>query len=214
MITITNTSVKIINKPRKINKYSYNKLLQNNFLQAVIESLEDGILILNQAGKLVHANLSADEMCTQLNPEYETQRFIHPVIYQLCQSLINNYSSNCTKLTILSDEIIVNQSKLFNIRVRWLNLNNAQNPYFLVTIENRYESLKKVAIAEIRKYNLTPREAEIWSLYRGKYSYKHIAAELYITINTVKKHMKNIHAKRQKFLEAQQQYNVLDPKFV
>lgn len=202
MITITNTSVKTITKVRKLGKYNYNNWLQVDFLQAVIESLEDGILILNQAGKLIHANASAYDICVQLNPEYNAQTFIHPVIRQLCQSLIDNQNSNFNKLIILSDEIIVNQSNIFRIRVKWLHFNNARKPYFLVTIENRHESLKSVAIAEIKKYNLTPREAEIWSLYRGKYSYKDIAAKLYITINTVKKHMKNIHAKRQIFMQA------------
>lgn len=213
MITITNTSIKRINKVQKLNKYNYNNWLQVDFLQAVVESLENGILILNQAGKLVHANASACDICAQINPEYNAQKFLHPIIRQLWQSLIDNQSYSFNKLSILSDEIIVNSSNIFRIRVRWLNFNNAQKHYYLVIIENRYESLKKLAIAEIKKYNLTPREAELWSLYRGNYSYKDIAAKLYITINTVKKHMKNIHAKRQIFLEAQQQCSIPGTKF-
>jgi WD40 repeat protein len=46
-----------------------------------------------------------------------------------------------------------------------------------------------------QKHGLTPREQDIWLLYRTNYSYKQIANELNISLNTVKKHMKNIYAK-------------------
>jgi len=54
--------------------------------------------------------------------------------------------------------------------------------------------------AEIEKYGLTPRESEVWLLYRANYSRKEIAAELFISIDTVKKHLKNIKTKQDKFL--------------
>ncbi|MDZ8053585.1 MAG: helix-turn-helix transcriptional regulator [Aulosira sp. ZfuVER01] len=203
MITLTNTSIKTKTTIQNHHESDYCDLLQVYFLQVVIESLEDGILILNEAGKVVHANAPAYQICTQLRQEYGHQKFIHPVIWQLCQSLIDRQSFNADKLIILSDEIVVNRSSIFRIRVRCLNLKTTQMRHFLVTIENRNESLKNIAISEVIKYDLTPREAEIWSLYRGNYSYKDIAAKLYITINTVKKHMKNIHAKRQAYLEVQ-----------
>jgi DNA-binding CsgD family transcriptional regulator len=40
-------------------------------------------------------------------------------------------------------------------------------------------------------------------LRRANYTCKEIAAELYISLNTVKKHMKNIHAKREKALHSE-----------
>jgi DNA-binding CsgD family transcriptional regulator len=204
MISLTQTSAKKPIKPQNPDIVNYPDLLQIYFFQAVIENLEDGILILNEAGELLHTNASAEKICSQLNQENCSQKFVHPVIQQLCQSLIDSSSFTDNQQIILSDEIIFNPSTIFRIRIRWLNLNGLEMPYFLVTIENQYQSLKNIAIAEVKKYNLTPREAEIWSLYRGKYSYKDIAVQLYITVNTVKKHMKNIHSKRQAFLEAQQ----------
>jgi len=204
MNTLTQVSAKTVFKPQKLDIVNYPDLLQVYFFQAVIENLEDGILILTKSGELLHANASADHICSQLNLENCHQKFVHPVIRQLCQSLIDSQGFTDDTRIILSDEIVLNQATIFRIRVRWLNLNSVQMPYFLVTIENQYQSLKNIAIAEVKKYDLTPREAEIWSLYRSKYSYKDIAAQLYITVNTVKKHMKNIHAKRQLFLETRQ----------
>ncbi|OUL33303.1 helix-turn-helix transcriptional regulator [Nostoc sp. T09] len=208
MITLKNTSAKTETTNQNCDTLHYCDLLQLYFLQLVIENLEDGILILNEAGNVFHANASAYQISTQLKSEYGKEKFIHPVISQLCQSLIDHQSWNSDNLMILSDEIIVNQSNIFRIRVKYLSFKITQIPYFLVTIENRYETLKNFAIAEVKKYELTPREAEIWSLYRGNYSYKDIAAKLYITINTVKKHMKNIHAKRQAYLKTQQHYQI------
>jgi DNA-binding CsgD family transcriptional regulator len=78
-----------------------------------------------------------------------------------------------------------------------LNLDAIQSPCVLVTLEDRLQSIQSTAIAEGHRYGLTPREAEVWLRYRASYSYKDIASELYISHNTVKKHMKSIHAKRQ-----------------
>ncbi|OUL27831.1 helix-turn-helix transcriptional regulator [Nostoc sp. RF31YmG] len=209
MITLKKTSAKTENTIQNCNTFHSCDLLQLYFLQLVIENLEDGILIVSEAGNVFHANASAYHICTQFKAEYGNQKFIHPVISRLCQSLIENQSWNSKKLIILADEIIVNQSNIFRIRVKYLKFEITQIPYFLVTIENCYKTLKNVTIFEVKKYDLTPREAEIWSLYRGNYSYKDIAAKLYISINTVKKHMRNIHAKRQAYLKAQQHYQIL-----
>jgi len=51
--------------------------------------------------------------------------------------------------------------------------------------------------SSVNKYDLSPRETEILrSLVRGN-SYKIIASELFISIDTVKKHLKNIYLKLQ-----------------
>jgi DNA-binding CsgD family transcriptional regulator len=63
-------------------------------------------------------------------------------------------------------------------------------------------TITNTAIAEdAKQYNLTPRETEVWYLKQTNYSYKQIAATLYISVNTVKKHMKNIYFKQQTSLE-------------
>ncbi len=169
---------------------------QAYFLQEVLENLQDGILILSANGGILHANSSARRICLQLNESYSETKVVPASIWQLCESLIENHSALPGQQAIVSDEIVVDKSTVFRVRVRWLDLIKFQTPCLLVTIENRYESLKNVAIAEVKKYDLTPREAEIWFLYRANHSYKEIAESLYISLNTVKKHMKSIHSKR------------------
>ncbi|MEH2121523.1 helix-turn-helix transcriptional regulator [Nostoc sp.] len=197
MIALTKTLVQIVAEPQQLDSINLHESKRANFLQEVIEGLEDGILILSKAGKVIHANASAHRLCCQFNQGNFNQNFVPPAIWNLCKSLVNSRYLFSDKLLILSDEIVLDKSNIFRIRVRLLDLDEFEVPCLLVTIENQYESVKNVALTEIKKFDLTPREAEIWFLYRSNYSYKEIANKLYITINTVKKHMKNIHTKRQ-----------------
>ncbi len=197
MIALTKTLVQIVAEPQQLDSINLHESKRADFLQEVIEGLEDGILILSKAGKVIHANASAHRLCCQFNQGNFNQNFVPPAIWNLCKSLLNSRYLFSDKLLILSDEIVLDKSNIFRIRVRLLDLDGFEVPCLLVTIENQYESVKNVALTEVKKFDLTPREAEIWFLYRSNYSYKEIANKLYITINTVKKHMKNIHTKRQ-----------------
>lgn len=170
-------------------------------LQEIVENLEDGILILTETGELIHRNVSAINICSQINQFSLNVNSVPSVIWNLCKSLIKNkfYYDN---LTVWSEDIVISQSLVFRLRVRRFNLELSEQPYLLVTIENRYQSLKNVALSEAYKFHLTKRETEIWSLYRAASSYKQIAECLFITVNTVKKHIKNIRAKQQRFYPA------------
>ncbi|BAZ38287.1 LuxR family transcriptional regulator [Calothrix sp. NIES-4101] len=184
-------------KQKKSNSLNDKNISQVAFLRKVIEELQDGILILTNTGKLIFGNSKAYDFCHQIEDNKDSYP-IPQAIWDICKSLIENISFECDR-NIISDEIKLNSTTIFRIRVRYFRLNQFHQPYLLVTIENRYESVKNAVITEIKKYQLTSREAEIWHLYRINYSYKQIAEQLYITINTVKKHMKNIHAKKQDF---------------
>jgi DNA-binding CsgD family transcriptional regulator len=197
MIAQTKTLVKAVAELQQLDSIELHSSKRANFLQEVIEGLEDGILILSQTGKIVHTNASANRLCCQFNQDNFNQSFVPSAIWNLCESLLSSQYLFSDKLLILSDEIVLDKSNIFRIRLRLLDLDGFEMPCLLVTIENQYESVKNVALTEVKKFDLTPREAEIWFLYRSNYSYKEIAMKLYITINTVKKHMKNIHTKRQ-----------------
>lgn len=199
MITLTKTLTQTAIKPQQPS-IKLRGLQQAAFLQEILEGLGDGILILTETREIIHANAAAYHICSQLNQGHVCSNFVPLAIWDLCQSLLESRSSVSEQIIMLSDEIVLDKATIFHVRVRFLELDKFPLPCLLVTIENRYESWKNTAIAEIKKYDLTPREAEIWYLYRGNYSYKEMAAKLYITLNTVKKHMKNIHAKRQCFL--------------
>ncbi|NET50698.1 MAG: helix-turn-helix transcriptional regulator, partial [Merismopedia sp. SIO2A8] len=96
---------------------------------------------------------------------------------------------------VLDSEVEVDDTS-FRIRVRWMDILIQGQACLLVTIEYLEETLSNQVTVDRWKYRLTPRESEVWELKRRGYSYQNIAATLYIAENTVKKHLKNIQAKR------------------
>jgi Bacterial regulatory proteins, luxR family len=175
---------------------SLNDFKPISLLQEVLEGFIDGILILTDRGEFIHANYCARRIFNQLTEEISSVNSIPQEIWRVCQSLIESRELFPNQKIILESEIVKSDSVAFRVRARWLKLEHIKHPCLLVTLEDRYQSLQTIVTTDVHKYGLTPREAEVWLLYRANYSYKEIADELFITLNTVKKHMKNIHAKR------------------
>lgn len=175
------------------------------FLQAIIEGFVDGVLILTEQGDWVHANEYARRICNELSQGTSQFNAVPQQIWNVCESLIDSYEVFPELKMIIESEVDTDKSGFFRIRARWLVLDESVRPYLLVTIEDRRQSNQNIAIADAQKYGLTRREAEVWLLRRANYSYKEIAAKLYITHNTVKKHLKNIYAKQQENLWTEEQ---------
>jgi DNA-binding CsgD family transcriptional regulator len=170
---------------------------QPYLMQAILEGFVDGVLILTEQGDWIHANAYARRICNQLSSKTSQVNSVPQPIWHVCASLIDNRELFPAQKIIIEAEIDTDNSTVFRVRVRWLELDKSDQIYLLVTIEDRNQSTKNAAITEVNKYGLTPREAEVWLLRRANYSYKEIADKLYITLNTVKKHMKSVHAKQQ-----------------
>lgn len=195
MYAPTMTSVKNQTAIQKLERVEFERTQHLAFWQGVIEGLSDGILILDEQGEIIYANDRAKQICSQLHQELATN-YVPPLIWKICQLFIENSSLFPDQTIVLSDEITAGNSDAFAVRVQRLNLERFDF-CLLVKFENQSHSLQRIAIAEAQIYGLTPSETKVWLLYRANYTYKQIATALYITINTVKKHMKNIHAKRQ-----------------
>lgn len=196
-----NTDIETIEQPNYSGKpFKSNRsqpLKASLLLQAILEGLVDGVLILTEQGKWVHSNECGRRICQQLSPGASKMNTVPLPIWQVCQSLIDSRELFPNRQVIIEDKIVRDSSSAFRIRVRWLVLEETAHPYVLVTLEDRHRTTQHSAIADAQKYGLTPREAEVWFLRQTNHSYKEIADKLYITINTVKKHMKNIYAKQQ-----------------
>jgi DNA-binding CsgD family transcriptional regulator len=191
--------------PRDIFSDDFDKeTLKTYLLQAVIESFVDGILVLTPQGGLVHTNEYARRICNKLKAEkiqssYRQQsaaNLLSEDIWRVCECLIESRELFPDEKIIIESEIKKSNSLELRIRARWLELEESNQRFLLVTLEDLGQTSESIAIADAKKYGLTDREAEVWLLRRASFSYQEIAEHLYITINTVKKHMKNIHAKQ------------------
>jgi DNA-binding CsgD family transcriptional regulator len=173
--------------------------------ERVMEDLVDGILILTEQRELVYINDCARRILRQLNRDnaitstFATNAFTNTVpreIWHICQTLIESRYLFPSQYWLIESKVFVDSSVVFNVRARWLKLENIQHPCLLLSIHDHYQYMKGIAIEESQKYGLTSRERETWLLHRANYTYKQIASELCITPNTVKKHMKNIYLKQ------------------
>ncbi len=173
-------------------------------LQGVSESFVDGVLILTEQGEWVYANTQACEICEQPKPDQSQPNSVPKEIWHICQALIESRSLYPEQAVIIQSESTSEKLTNFRIRARWLKLKSVPHPCILVIVEDQDCALKNLAIAEVEQYGLTPREAEVWLRRRANYTRKEIADELYISLNTVNKHMKNIHAKRETVLHMEE----------
>ena len=165
-------------------------------LQGVLESLLDGILILNHQGDQTYINDAARRICERIS-QGEATADVPREIWQACEALIESRTLYPDRAVVIESEITLSRSEVFRVRVRWLSLEDTQHPYIVVLLEDYCQSLQSRAIAEVQQYGLTSRQAEVWLLHRMGYSYQEIANELYISHNTVKKHIKDIYVKQQ-----------------
>jgi DNA-binding CsgD family transcriptional regulator len=172
------------------------------FLQAILDGLTDGVLLLTARGELVYANRCARQMCVSLgdnaSPTLEASS-----VREMWGTLLERCRTISQPPSIVETEIRDRKASLLRVRARWLDLKES-DPYLLITLEDYNQSLQNLAITEVDRYNLTPREAEVWTLRRTGATYKEIALQLYIAVDTVKKHLKNIHAKREEALDIEQ----------
>ena len=165
-------------------------------LQGIIAELMDGVLILTDRQEIIYANDNARRILNRLNQVNPPANWIPQEIKHICQYLIHSRSLFPNQHWLTESEVFIDQTTPLHIQARWLKLETAEQPYLLLTLEDRYQTLKNIAIEEAKRYSLTPREKEVWILHRANRTYKQIATELCITPNTVKKHMRSIHLKR------------------
>jgi DNA-binding CsgD family transcriptional regulator len=101
---------------------------------------------------------------------------------------------------VVESEVECEDAKL-RIRAQWLNLEAVETPCLLVRLQDENQAMQGLAIAEAQSWGLTERETQVWVRRRAGCSRKQIAEELYIALDTVKKHLKNIQTKRQIYLD-------------
>ena len=147
---------------------------------------------------------------------------VPPNVWAICQTLLNSQLNNQQErpgILVPEQQLTLSSTATedtlrLRIRVQRLTLptepdssSNRLSPlaplaYTLVILEDRDQSIKHLVIADQKRYRLTLRETEIWQMRLRGQSYRDIANDLVISQNTVKKHLKNISAKRRDVLDA------------
>ena len=95
----------------------------------------------------------------------------------------------------LRDEVIFPDQMRVSLEAEWVDLHC--HSCIVVTLENRTAGAQQQAAIDGRRYHLTERETEVWQYALLGLSYSEIAQALFISINTVKQHMKRIYQKQE-----------------
>jgi DNA-binding CsgD family transcriptional regulator len=163
---------------------------------ALVEECIGGVLVFTAQSQLVYASTVARQVMSQLQPDNFSTSPIPHEIGHICQSLIQSRHLFPDQNWIIEFDIFTHTATTLHICSRWINLDKIGHPYLLLTIEDRQQAIVNLVLDEANRYGLTPREKDVWLLQYNNYTYKQIAAELGITPNTVKKHMRSIYAKK------------------
>ena len=172
----------------------------SSLLGALLEALPKGLIVLSQERAIVYWNQAARRLCQKLS---ETQRYwslLPTVVTELCGQMGEAETAHEPALLDYQTPDCCS----FRLTACWLldgmgdEVNLAHHPQIhrLITIEDKDEVLRQDIQLEQQKFHLTNREAEVWLLLKREYSYQAIATALHISLNTVKTHIRNIHAKR------------------
>jgi len=181
----------------------------SKFLLAILEGFLDGILVLTTEQQLLYINNPAYRLCQQFHNQ-NAANSIPPEIWQVCEALLESHELCPNKLLVMESDVMCEEMTL-RVRVQWLKLEEFEHSCMLVRLQDKKQSMQTIAIAEAQNWRLTERETQVWSLRRNGLRRKQIAAELYISEDTVKKHLGNICAKRQSYLD-EAEWQQQDPK--
>ena len=171
--------------------------MSENFLfQAVLECYLDGILIADHNGKIVVSNKMARQICQRIAPDGWCSDRLPPHLWRVCEVMLQYRTDLADDRVTIDEQLNLDPAGHVRVRVQWM-ASQAPEGRLMVTLEDTLHAAENQAIAESELFGLTRRESEVWLLRRANCTYRAIANQLYITVDTVKKHMKNIHAKRE-----------------
>ena len=167
-----------------------------SILRAALEGLQDGFVIADQTGEIKKINAPAQRICNLLNAADNTL----PIeIWWVCQAALKNQDVLSFQKVGLDAEIIL--PDLGSVRIRVKNIQLAQTPYLMVVLEDRQQTIRNKALSDAALFGLTERETEVWQLRLRGDKYSEISTTLWITTDTVKKHVKSILAKQRGHLD-------------
>jgi len=181
----------------------YLAIVFETFLDRIFPS--QGLLLLDQTGQLIQSSPQARQLCSALKaPEAAARRTIPAQgqsllpdqIHTLVQGLIESRDLFPNQSIQLQDQLTLSDNTPVHIQAEWINLGSQSSPCIVVTLEDLTEVTHQRALFDAYRYHFTPRETEVWELHLQGLSYREISEAFFISLNTVKRHMKSIYGKR------------------
>ncbi|PSR19180.1 hypothetical protein C8255_03740 [filamentous cyanobacterium CCP3] len=176
--------------------------IKNRALGVALNLLVDSFLLLNADGGIILSNTKGEELLQKMQTSQgklsrQLQAVLPEAVLKACDLLLENCA-------ILADQSLPTQVTLtvypdIQLRISLIETEDERDPMFLVAMEDKQQSSLTQATVDQWLFGLTNREKEVWALRLQDYAYQEIAETLYLSVNTVKRHMKAILAKQEQW---------------
>lgn len=153
------------------------------------------VLILLEDGTVLYASESLKDRLDELDSQSDST-WLPQEIGLICQIAKQCRDRFPHQNWAMEFDIFTKDAIALRIRSRWLKLEGFDQPCILLIVEDRQQMVQEIMRDEAQTWGLTPREQEVWLLHQEGCTYSDIADKLVISKNTVKKHMRSVHAKR------------------
>lgn len=154
------------------------------------------VLILKEDGTVLYGTQSLCDRLKDCGELQDDAASIPQEIELICQVLKQCRGQFPSQNWAIEFDIFTKDAIALRIRSRWLKLDGFEQPCILLVVEDRQQMVQDIVLDEAQDWGLTPREQEVWLLHQDGCTYSQIAEKLFISMNTVKKHMRSIYAKR------------------
>lgn len=168
-------------------------------LNAVLNSLGQGFIVVSPILQLIYWNQRAVELCRWFPP---TRSALPEELETFCRHFLEH---TCPEQQVVLADYQIEPKMRLQVSARWLkSLPNSSQPTvaasleqsILLVLQDRQAILAEELQLVQTQLDLTNREAEIWLLLKQEYSYQEIAQTLQVSLNTVKTHIKNLYSKK------------------
>ncbi|MEM1309784.1 MAG: LuxR C-terminal-related transcriptional regulator [Cyanobacteria bacterium P01_C01_bin.70] len=154
------------------------------------------VLILTEDGTVLQASENLQSQLSKLNDHADSVRQLPQEIALICEISKQCRNRFPSQNWAMEFDIFTKDTIALRIRSRWLKLEGFDQPCILLIVEDRQQMVQDIVLDEAQDWGLTSREQQVWLLHQEGHTYIEIAEKLFISKNTVKKHMRSIHAKR------------------
>ncbi|MGF1460328.1 MAG: helix-turn-helix transcriptional regulator [Leptolyngbyaceae cyanobacterium] len=179
------------------------------YLPLVFETLLDkvfpsrGFMLLDHQGKLLQSSPYARQLCRAMHADgngetVSTPQLSLPMPVQtLADCLVESRQLFPEHRVQLQDNVLLPDRSRLCLQAEWMELEPQAIAGIVLTLDNLTEKARQQALVDAQRYRLTERERQVWEHSLLGLSYEEIGRELFITLNTVKQHLKSIRRKQE-----------------
>ena len=180
----------------------YLSIIFESFLGQLLPSQE--FLLLTPSGHVIQSTSKARELCGSIHSvlvsDMVSLKALPQPVKQLHQLLMDSRAEFPGLPLQMTEQIMLDNGLQISFNGEWINLEGELSDCILIKIEDVTQTMAQRARCDACRYNFTPRETEVWALHMQGLSYREVGQQLFITMSTVRKHMKSIHSKRRSIL--------------